>query len=373
MGLGLLGRPRAAPVSHLVGIATGLLLVTILPVGGGLAIAPGPVSDSTSAPLISSAAASLNWSKLATGPIHPPGLAGASMVYDPIDGYVLLFGGLNYTGSGAAATSNATWIYHGGVWAKLNASPAPSSRYLSAMAFDAGDGYVLLFGGLHYQASTSTPSPLNDTWMFLHGAWTRLHPKFVPSARESRWAAVMAYDPVNRTVVLGGGDGCGPGGIGCGNLTDEWEYHRGQWTQFSGWQPFAGPYASMGYDVRDRELIYFAGCGAIGGGSVTVFSNGTWIPLAVSGSPPGPCWTPLPYAPTPHMLVYFLSFLGGGSPIETWGYHGGTWTNLTHGGQPSGRSLPSAAYDAVDGYLLLFGGELLTRGSPLTHDTWVLK
>ena len=294
------------------------------------------------------------------------------MVYDPIDGYVLFFGGLNYTASGAAATSNVTWTYHAGIWSKLNASPTPSSRYLAAITYDAADGYVLLFGGLRYQASNPTPSPLNDTWMFLHGAWTRLHPKFIPSVRESRWAAVMAYNPVNRTVVLGGGDGCGPGGVGCGNLTDEWQYHRGQWTQFSGWQPFAGPYSSMGYDVRDRELVYFAGCGASGGGSVTVLSNGTWTPLTVSGSPPGPCWTPLPYDPTPRMLVYFLSFLGGGSPVETWGYHGGTWTNLTHGIQPSGRWLPSATYDAADGYLLLFGGELLTNGNPLAHDTWAL-
>ncbi len=70
------------------------------------------------------------------------------MAYDATDGYVVLFGGCLGTSGGCAPISDQTWVYQGGVWANLTEfQPHPTARYAAGITFDSADGYVLLYGG----------------------------------------------------------------------------------------------------------------------------------------------------------------------------------------------------------------------------------
>jgi hypothetical protein len=77
------------------------------------------------------------------------------MTYDWQDGYLLLFGGMNYIGW----QTNSTWANYGNAWNNISTAHAPSPRDEAAMAYDPIDHDVVLFGG-----TNSTSIGLGDTW-----------------------------------------------------------------------------------------------------------------------------------------------------------------------------------------------------------------
>jgi hypothetical protein len=79
------------------------------------------------------------------------------------------------------------------------------------MAYDAGSGTVVMFGG------NAPGRYLNDTWTWNGRTWTRQHPAASPSARDG---AAMAYDADTRTAVLFGG----VPDVGTGELGDTWAW-----------------------------------------------------------------------------------------------------------------------------------------------------
>ena len=72
----------------------------------------------------------------------------------------------------------------------------PPARSDAAMAFDAADGTVVMFGGEGRSGS------LGDTWTWNGSAWTQAHPSTSPPALSG---AQMTYDPVSHDVLLVGG------------------------------------------------------------------------------------------------------------------------------------------------------------------------
>jgi hypothetical protein len=82
----------------------------------------------------------------------------------------------------------------------------PPARSNAAMAFDAADGTVVMFGG---QARSRS---LDDTWVWNGSSWAQAHPATSPPALSG---AQMTYDPVSHDVVLVGGDrvSAQPGGV----------------------------------------------------------------------------------------------------------------------------------------------------------------
>ena len=75
------------------------------------------------------------------------------------------------------------------------------------MAFDGYLGGVVLFGG-----ATTPGDQFNNTWLWDGANWIKLHPASSPVGR---WAAAMAYDPLDQGLVLFGG-------YGVGTLGDTW-------------------------------------------------------------------------------------------------------------------------------------------------------
>jgi PKD repeat protein len=98
------------------------------------------------------------WSELSL-PVAPTGRDGAPLVYDPIAGALMLFGGF-YTNAGSGqGVDSDTWFFNGS-WAQVRTPAAPSPRALSSAVFDPALNAVYLFGGYGY------PEPLNDSWAF---------------------------------------------------------------------------------------------------------------------------------------------------------------------------------------------------------------
>jgi len=128
----------------------------------------------------------------------PPARAGGALVFDAADGRSILFGGR--WGPAAWQTLGDTWAYDAGTnsWAELKPAQAPTARAFHSMACDPASGLVVLYGGWGEFGIT------NDTWVYnlSANAWTQKYPGSSPPARQE---AAMAFDAGSGLFVLFGG------------------------------------------------------------------------------------------------------------------------------------------------------------------------
>jgi hypothetical protein len=133
--------------------------------------------------------------------LHPPGRAMNQLVYDPVTRDVVMFGGVTTN----LTPLNDTWTWNGFNWTKHFPLSSPGPRNGPALAYDVSLGAVVLFGGAVGQCCSDS---LNDTWIWNGVTWTQVHPaNALPPARNGE---SMAYDPVEKVVLLFGGDTSGP-------------------------------------------------------------------------------------------------------------------------------------------------------------------
>jgi hypothetical protein len=252
---------------------------------------------------------------------HPPKVTGEVLVFDPMDRYVLLFGGQTHFGSGLPV-SDQTWIFANHSWAQLTLARSPPGRTGAAASYDPVLHQIVMFGGEDLGVNTRSPHYFNDTWTFGGGRWTR----WVPTGPSplGRFEASMAYDPELRGVLLfGGGDlKTSHGGP---ELHDTWTFNGTAWTHSP---PTPAPsgrrLAGMTYDTARHAILLFGGC------STGICGNG-------------------------------LS--------DTWEFRAGHWTNLTSPIAPADRIGPMLVYEPKLGESVLFGG---ANASSELNDTWVL-
>jgi hypothetical protein len=316
------------------------------------------------------------WTRM--GPATPPPIeVGSSMTYDKVLNKLVMFGG--YLGGLKGIDDGMAWTYHADSWTTLVA-PIPLARAFATMTYDEADSYVLLFGGLHL---SGPGNPGNDTWTYSHGRWTHLK---TPVAPAPRYGASMAYDAADGYVVLFGGS---PSIAARGYLNDTWTFVGGKWTGIPAGPglPVARAYAAMAYDALDGYVVLFGGLtnanttyGSLN--DTWSFSGGVWTLLQQYFSGCGSCLAPSPrfaaamgYDAADGVIVLFGGSYRGVSSTsylgDTWEFSGGSWTNLTSisGTPPSNRSGAAMTFDGWDGYLLLFGGR--SSFSPYTfNDTW---
>ncbi|MCI4335602.1 MAG: PKD domain-containing protein [Thermoplasmata archaeon] len=163
------------------------------------------------------------WTLLAPA-TSPPATAQSSMFWDPVDGYLVLFGGSTPSG-----TSNATWTFRGGDWHELAEPVAPSARWLANMGWDGSENEGLLFGGAQLKNEVTTY--LNDTWVFRAGNWTHLNSSRSPTPRSG---AAISEDPALGDLLLFGG-------FATSAMNDLWAFAYGTWTPL----PDTSPPASL--------------------------------------------------------------------------------------------------------------------------------
>jgi hypothetical protein len=207
--------------------------------------------------------------------------------------------------SGALASSSP-----GLTWTKQHPATSPSARDEAAIASDAANGTVVLFGG----GTNRTDFWLGDTWVWDGSTWTELHPAASPPALAG---ASMAYEAATGSVVLFGG-----------RITAGF-YHSGTWVwdgstwakQTTATHPSAREFASMAYDAATGTVVLF------GGDSFRKTPHGTWV------------------------------------------WDGTTWTKQHPATYPSARWGAAMAYDTATGTVVLFSG---ARPSDVAvGGTWV--
>jgi hypothetical protein len=277
--------------------------------------------------------------------------------YDAADGYLVVFQGL------VSNAWNSTWIYSHGNWTQLNESTAPINRFGASIAYDPADREVVLFGGFKGNNDTA----LNDTWVFQGGNWSKI-PAAPTRAPTPRGYAAMSYDGQTSQLVLFGGEisnGC-VRSCGLSFLNDTWTFGKGLWHRVhtgTGTPPRMDG-LGMAYDPASGNLTMFGGFSE----NYTLYSNRshphpirvwssyprneTWSFRAgtwrqVTGPGPASESSALIYVPGLNGTILF-----GNASEGTWKFANDTWTRLSVAAPPAGGPF---AYDSALGEVARFG------------------
>lgn len=283
---------------------------------------------------------------------------GASLAFDPLDGYALLFGGCQFTRAadncGPMAEASTTWLFENGSWIIGCTGCGPSARWDAALAYDTASREFVLFGGCTATDDVcSSASVLHDTWTYAAGTWSLITPPTSPGARGD---ASVAYDSVGQVMVLFGGIGCG------GLCSDTWTFSAGLWTMWTGG---GGPSARLGAAMAGNGalgVLLFGGLLASGtvSGQTWSFKSG-WVLRATTG-PTAVCDASMIELPNGTDLLMGGAGAGGVPSsatrlflVSSWAGTGGTLpVELVRWGM-------SAAFDSAagtNGFGLVFGGSL---------------
>src|SRR5204862_834214 len=107
-------------------------------------------------------------------------------------GLMMLFGG-SVPNVGNALGD--TWTWDGVAWSQPFQLIVPPRRIDASMAFDAGRGRMVLFGGRDPNVAVT-----NDVWEYDGSQWQRI--PFTAPGPAAAPPLVMAYDPVRGEVVV---------------------------------------------------------------------------------------------------------------------------------------------------------------------------
>jgi hypothetical protein len=345
-----------------------------------------------------------------------------------------MFGGLAQNGS----ISDQTWIYGGGCWENVFPSGPkgvyPAARWDAMMAYDAADGYIVMYGGCRgARLDGFCAASLGDTWKFSTGRWALLvaspgenPPPGIPAAPSPRWDAAMTWvNELQSVVLFGGASGLhdtpptpGPTGT-CGSVPvldgDTWEYTEGSgaptWTEIS----TGNSLTSDLFGSRIADDPQYGGAILFGGSDFYRTTDDGCTPTVLgsvmpsSGSNPWPNspgtlelneagWAPLNLSksiPYPegrfdanvacdghgHLLLEGGADTYGTVDTDLWEFTGmgSFWRNLTNGsatdqpvnGTPIPRYGAGFVWDAADGYFLMTGGT--TASGSVVGDSWSLS
>jgi len=273
----------------------------------------------------------------------------------------------------ARASLGATPSAAGPAWTQITTATnsTPSPRDVAAMAYDASDGYVVLFGG-----HNSAGHALSDTWKFQAGTWTRLHPAHSPPAR---WGVQMVYDAKDGYVVSFGGQAVRFNGYFY-DSNDTWAFRGGNWTDLtnsSAPTPGSRSFGGFSYDSADGYAVLYGGIYNLANGSTHWFSdtwtfsgrNWTLLPVPATAHPPARYAAMMTYDTSDRHILLF----GGYGPSQgvmsdTWTFHAGHWKNLSLATHPGARYAGSATYDSNLSEVFLFGG--VDGSGGWYYDTW---
>lgn len=266
-------------------------------------------------------------------PSNPKAGYAASVAYDSADNATVLFGGCapaGYDGLFCGPT-NTTYELDGGYWTPITPAVEPPARFEAAMAYDASDGYVVLFGG-----QGANVYALNDTWTFSHGAWTNRTAPLAPPLDPGN--GVLAADPLNGLLYYGG------------NCNATWTFASGLWSQvnMSGQACPGGYDPVMAFDPDTDEDVYYGATAAGAPVGTWTFDGSRWTNISgsLATQPPARTLASMAYDPQVGGLILY----GGASAIifptyytDTWEYSGAGWANVSSSAGVAGAPTYGAA------------------------------
>jgi len=124
---------------------------------------------------------------------EPPPLYSSSLVYDSDRRCLVLFGRCDGGG-------HQTWEFRQNIWGQMTLDVSPSADEMFSMVYDPKNRRVVLFGG---HKASEWPKTLDETWAYRNSQWRKLKSAKGPNSR--RGSRILACDRAAGTVVLFGG------------------------------------------------------------------------------------------------------------------------------------------------------------------------
>ncbi|MFX1483831.1 MAG: Kelch repeat-containing protein [Promethearchaeota archaeon] len=283
-----------------------------------------------------------------------------SMVFDPYNEMVVVFGGTSMEGGLHSLGETLTYSYPSNQWARLTCTANPSARSNHAMVYCNSTNEIILYGGFG----------TTDTWSF--SCETQIWSEIVTSTNPGvHHSLALAYDPLENVVILFGGFN------ETGRETDEtWKFDLAtrEWSELT---PAIAPLARYGhvmvYDESVKLIILTAGNTATQGHQDDTWAynatDNTWTELIPTGKPDPLKWPSMTYDSANQKCILFGGQIGDNAVDRTWVYDAlmNTWTRQYPDLSPQERINTGLAYDSVQNVTILFGG--LSAGTTL-DDTW---
>ncbi|HYK92655.1 MAG TPA: PKD domain-containing protein [Thermoplasmata archaeon] len=228
----------------------------------------------------------------------------ASMAWDTSDNYMVVFGGR----TGGSATQvprflNDTWALTSTGWQLIASSSAPIPRGFAPFTFDPAISKMLLFSGGDIDFSNGTIVPFHDTWTYSAGTWSNITATAGSGAGQ---ASSMAYDPAAGGVIATGI--MRPDSL-CAPLNQTWLFSGGVWTKLLNTSsPLPG--GNLVYDSATSKLLYVGGCIPANHTPLALtweYASGTWTNDTSSlGTVQGTlCCAALAYDPVQNITLQF--------------------------------------------------------------------
>ena len=305
------------------------------------------------------------WTSLAPSGPSPDGRRDLSAAWATAEGRLLVYNG------GAVESVSDLWSYRPATntWEQLSQNgPQPSGRHDQSVVWDGVDGELLLFGGA--VGGGGGLREFDDMWAFqlASGQWTQVAPNGgVPAAR---FAHTAVWDAADSQMLMFGGFSRERG-----MLNDLWSYRpaTNTWEQLIpvGELPEPRRFQSAIWDPADGQMLVFGGVG-FNGPYNDLWSyrpaTNAWVLLHPGGSmpearvSPGAVWD----GARDRMLIFGgccvpMDSLTADQPrSDLWSYEPANdlWSELRTSGTPAADYANSAVWDPDDGQMLVFSASL---------------
>jgi cysteine-rich repeat protein len=267
----------------------------------------------------------------------------------------------------AIDTMNANQTYELDRSGWIARGPGPTDVFNETpMAYDVAHARTVLFGG------TNLGLPLASTWLWDGTSWSKATPPTSPSPRSG---AALAYDPSHKRVVLFGGEDDTMGLA----LADTWEWDGTTWSQMATTTaPDAREEHGAAFDSIASNVVLFGGTNDSAMPNQTpVWDGNAWAvvaPAANTASPPGRVYPNMLWVPRRRAIVMFSGLAGAAGDAtqsDTWEWHDGTWTPIAATGTPPSSRGEAFPMLTGDGSLQLYSGGTSGVFTNLT-DSWSL-
>jgi N-acetylneuraminic acid mutarotase len=311
-------------------------------------------------------------------PANPPAARRSSGAAVGNDNRIWTFGGF----SGAPRNDLAAYTPGTNSWATVAATSVPGARERHVLAWHPGSNRLVLFGGSStmivnttFYDELYTLDPATSAWTAIAkvGSW--------PAARRD---AVMVWMPATSQLLLYGGNN----GTGSNNrFSDLWTLAlsgvTASWTQLSpsGAAPPARSAACVAFDPVERRLIVYGGETQDGTDVNTTYQylvqTNTWQQDATTGpTPAGESFSQCAWDPVIGRVVLYGGQDSGGAPLGgayAYAPDAKRWDQIAlASGSPSpgNRSDSAGVYSTALGGMYWFGGRTAT--TTYTSESWLV-
>lgn len=288
-------------------------------------------------------------------PEHLPSpRTGGEIAFNSTQGKAVLFGGSGTWIADDWVFDNETWEWDGTDWNQQFPEVAPLGRGGLAMAYDANDDQIIMFGG------RAQDTYFNDTWVWNGTTWQMMSTLTNPPARE--WHE-MVFDQQRGQVVLYGGYN-----PSLGFLNDAWAWDGQNWAEITieTTSPQAANYGLIYNHAAERTMAILGGYP----GGTWYWQDGRWANLRLDGATPYEIGNAETAYDTQNERIVRFGGSRGEEPVnETWIFEDLQWQKLHLPLSPSPRWGHAVFYDEIREKIIVFGG---FDGTNSVNEMWEL-